>query len=214
MKTKSQASLFGDTESAPPTFEFFSLPDADLRYCQHYFSSVEADQLYEQLREEIKWEQHHIRIAGIERAQPRLSAWYGDADAHYAYSGLRLQPALWTASLLKLKHQLEASCHAQFNSVLLNLYRDQNDSMGWHADDEKELGPYPIIASLSLGASRDFLIKHKTEARLKHKITLEHGSLLVMEGAMQSHWLHAIAKQKELLGPRLNLTFRYIHHSK
>lgn len=206
-----QTSLFGDEHADHDSFEFFSLPNADLKYCRQYFPRQQADQLFEQLQQEIEWQQHHIRIAGLQRAQPRLSAWYGNREAHYAYSGLQLQPLPWTAGLLAIKHQLEASCDTSFNSVLLNLYRDQNDSMGWHADDEKELGPRPIIASVSLGTCRDFLIKHKTDPQLKRKIALEHGSLLVMGGEMQSHWLHAIAKQKENLGPRINLTFRQIY---
>lgn len=209
----SQASLFGDQSTSSESFESFSLPQAELRYYEHYFSPNEADQLYSTLYDEVHWQQHRIRIAGIERPQPRLSAWYGDPNAHYSYSGLRLDPNPWTTTLLALKQRLEASCNANFNSVLLNLYRDQQDSMGWHADDEKELGPLPVIASVSFGASRDFLIKHKIEPQLKRKIALAHGSLLVMGGDMQSHWLHAIAKQKEQLGPRLNLTFRQIYPS-
>lgn len=207
----SQTSLFGDHSTSFDSFEAFSLPQAELRYYAHYFSQIEADELFATLRHEIDWQQHCIRIAGVERLQPRLSAWYGDPDAHYSYSHLRLQPSPWTQTLLELKQRLEASCNTSFNSVLLNLYRDQQDSMGWHADDEKELGSRPVIASLSFGASRDFLIKHKVDPQLKRKVALEHGSLLVMGGDMQSHWLHAIAKQKEQLGPRLNLTFRQIH---
>lgn len=209
----SQASLFDDAPAATPVFEVFKLPNAQLRYCERFFNRDEADLLFHTLHQNIEWQQHHIRIAGIERAQPRLSAWYGDQDAHYSYSGLLLRPSPWTETLSTLKHQIEASCETRFNSVLLNLYRDQHDSMGWHADDERELGNQPIIASLSFGASRDFLIKHKTAPQLKHKIALGHGSLLIMGGDMQSHWVHAIAKQKAFIGPRLNLTFRQIHGS-
>lgn len=209
----SQASLFGDDSDIEPSFEVFTLPEAQLRYCEHYYDRTVADQLFDTLRQEVAWQQHSIRIAGIVRAQPRLSAWYGDKDAQYSYSGLQLQPIPWTATLDKLRQQVEKSCNTRFNSVLLNLYRDQQDSMGWHADDEKELGPCPTIASLSFGATRDFLIKHRIDTQLKRKIALAHGSLLVMKGEMQSHWLHAIAKQKDLIGPRLNLTFRQIYSS-
>lgn len=201
-----QTSLF----SAVQHSESIILPDADLLYFPDFYSPLEADRLFALLRSETPWRQDSIRIAGIQRLQPRLSAWYGDSDAEYTYSGLHLVPLTWTAPLLDIKSKLEARCGSRFNSVLLNYYRDQQDSMGWHSDDETELGPTPIIASLSFGSSREFAFKHKTRKELRYKIKLSHGSVLVMQGTTQSHWLHAIAKEKVTLGPRINLTFRRI----
>ncbi|MFZ6798306.1 alpha-ketoglutarate-dependent dioxygenase AlkB family protein [Undibacterium sp. Di24W] len=201
-----QSSLFPPAEQG----EIITLHDADLHYFPNFYSAVEADYLFELLRVETPWRQDSIRIAGVQRLQPRLSAWYGDTDAEYTYSGLHLVPLTWSFPLIDIKAKLEDSCATQFNSVLLNYYRDQQDSMGWHSDDEVELGPAPIIASLTLGASREFAFKHKTRKELRYKIKLGHGSLLVMQGNTQKYWLHAIAKEKEPVGARINLTFRRI----
>jgi alkylated DNA repair dioxygenase AlkB len=201
-----QTSLFGPLENG----EAIALPDADLRYFPDFYSAAEANHLFTSLESETPWRQDTIRIAGLQRLQPRLSAWYGDSDAAYTYSGLHLVPLTWTAPLLDIKSKLEAICATSFNSVLLNYYRDQQDSMGWHSDDEAELGPTPIIASLTLGADREFALKHKNRKALRHKIKLTHGSLLIMQGLTQTHWLHAIAKEKDAVGPRINLTFRRI----
>lgn len=206
-----QNSLFMQADDTALVVERFDVPDADLRYYPQFFSAEEADQLFAQLHSGLAWQQHHIRIAGIMRAQPRLSAWYGDADAAYSYSGLHLKPLPWHPLLNKIRTRLEHLTEHRFNSVLANLYRDQVDSMGWHADDEPELGKQPLIASVSLGSTREFLIRHNQIKSAKHKITLAHGSLLLMGGEMQSHWQHAIAKQKHTLAPRINLTFRLIY---
>jgi alkylated DNA repair dioxygenase AlkB len=205
-----QSSLFSSSEQG----EIITLPDADLHYFPNFYGADEADCLLERLRADTPWRQDSIRIAGIQRLQPRLSAWYGDTDAEYTYSGLHLVPLMWSAPLLDIKTRLEASCETRFNSVLLNYYRDQQDSMGWHSDDEAELGSTPIIASLTLGASREFAFKHKTRKELRYKIKLSHGSVLVMQGNTQTHWLHAIAKEKASVGPRINLTFRRIFNEK
>lgn len=205
-----QTNLFGEIENG----ESISLPDADLRYFSHYYRPDEADQLFEHLKAGTPWRQDSIRIAGIERQQPRLSAWYGDSDAEYTYSGLHLVPLPWSQQLLAIKSALETTCASSFNSVLLNYYRDQQDSMGWHSDDEAELGAMPVIASLTLGADREFALKHKTRKELRYKIRLKHGSLLIMQGTTQAHWLHAIAKEKDAVGPRINLTFRRIFSSR
>lgn len=215
-----QTSLFGALDFGATGFdaidngESIALPDADLRYFPHCYNQREADQLFESLKSETMWRQDSLRIAGIVRQQPRLSAWYGDSDAEYTYSGLHLVPLPWSQQLLAIKSKLEAICSTRFNSVLLNYYRDQQDSMGWHSDDEAELGATPIIASLTLGAEREFALKHKTRKELRYKIKLNHGSLLVMQGTTQSHWLHAIAKEKDAVGPRINLTFRRIFSSR
>ncbi|WMW81593.1 alpha-ketoglutarate-dependent dioxygenase AlkB [Undibacterium cyanobacteriorum] len=201
-------------ESDPSSLqiEHFEIPDAELDYYPHFFAPDDADQLFKQLHEQLAWQQHHIRIAGIVRAQPRLSVWYGDPEAHYSYSGLSLTPLAWHPLLAQLRTRLESHLQVKFNSVLANLYRNQIDSMGWHADDEPELGPLPVIASLSFGTSREFLIRHNTIKTARHKIELGHGSLLVMAGTMQQHWQHAIAKKTKEMGPRINLTFRFIQH--
>lgn len=208
-----QESLFQQGEQTILQVEHFEVPNAELSYYPQFFSAIEASQLFEQLQKELVWEQHHIRIAGMTRAQPRLSAWYGDSDAAYSYSGLQLKPIVWHPALNHIRQRIESLTSHRFNSVLANLYRDHIDSMGWHADNEPELGIRPLIASVSLGCSREFLIRHNNIKSARHKIALAHGSLLLMGGDMQTHWQHAIAKQKETLGPRINLTFRLIHRS-
>ena len=139
----------------------------------------------------------------------RKSAWYGDSGASYAYSGIRREPLPWTPELLTIKETCEEVANASFNSVLCNLYHDGNDGMGWHADDERELGFEPIIASISFGADRKFSFKHRiTKERID--IRLAHGSMLIMRGQSQHAWLHALPKSKKVLEPRINLTFRNI----
>lgn len=202
----SQGMLFPSTNAS----EVIPLPDAQLYFFSHFLDQERADDLLRRLRDETAWHQDEIRIAGIVRKQPRLSAWVGDPDAHYSYSGLQLTPTPWTPPLAQLRSEVQARCHCQFNSVLLNLYRDQHDAMGWHSDNEKELGAQPNIASLSLGAERRFLLKHKTRKEQRLTITLPHGSLLLMSGDTQHHWLHAIARESSACAARINLTFRQI----
>lgn len=159
--------------------------------------------------EEIKWEQHELVLFGRTVNAPRLSAWHGDPEARYEYSGVALQPNPWTESLLHIKTATEALCGSRFNSVLANLYRDGKDSVGWHSDNERSLGPKPIIASVSLGATRRFVMRHKRK-RQQLALSLEAGSVLVMAGETQRHWLHHLPKTREPVGPRLNLTYRSI----
>jgi alkylated DNA repair dioxygenase AlkB len=206
----SQISLFDATDGG----EHIKLKDASLSYFAEFCAPAMADELFHLLKTETPWRQEQIQIAGLARQQPRLSAWYGDTEASYTYSGLHLRPLAWSETLLRVKHEIEL-CNPSllplsFNSVLLNYYRDQHDSMGWHSDDEPELGPQPVIASLSLGCNRVFALKHKHHKGLQYKIPLAHGSLLIMAGDTQKHWLHAIAKEKETCEPRINLTFRTI----
>ena len=191
--------------------EKIPLADAELSFAQHFYLPAIADQLFTQLLTEIDWCQEYIRVWGKLHLQPRLTAWHGDPGAEYSYSGIRLKIHPWTSTLLKIKNEISLSTGQQFNSVLLNQYRDQNDSMGWHSDDEPALGSNPSIASLSLGATRTFKIKHKTKPEQKTlTIDLSHGCLLVMAGSTQHHYQHSIAKQSCILGPRINLTFRQI----
>ncbi|MGJ9418514.1 alpha-ketoglutarate-dependent dioxygenase AlkB family protein [Massilia sp. CMS3.1] len=156
---------------------------------------------------ETPWREESVVVYGKRHLQPRLTAWYGDAS--YTYSGLRLEPLPWTALLLQLRAAVEAACGHGFNSVLLNRYRNGRDSMGMHSDDEPELGADPVIASLSYGATRSFILRHKRDKRTV-QLPLADGSLLLMRGQLQRNWLHGINKSTLPLGERLNLTFRYI----
>jgi len=186
-------------------------PGADLRYLEDALPAPDHEAAFRILRKEVVWEQHRIRIAGREIPCPRRSAWYGDPLAVYRYSGLRLIPRPWTATLCALRERVEHLTGARFNSVLLNLYRDGNDSMGWHADDEPELGERPTISSLSLGATRRFSMRHRERKDLSPLyLELPPGSLLVMAGETQTHWRHQLAKTRKPVGERINLTFRLI----
>lgn len=187
-----------------------ALDGAELRIAPAFLPAAEADGLLAALSAEIPWEQHRIRLYGREHASPRLSCWIGDPGAAYTYSRTRFEPRPWTPALAALRPRIEEACGARFNSVLANLYRDGADGMGWHADDEPELGPEPVIASLSLGAVRGFAFRDVAERRQRLKLELPHGSLLVMAGRTQSLYQHAVAKSARALPPRLNLTFRWI----
>lgn len=169
-----------------------------------------ADEYFRRLRREADWRQEEIVLFGVKRLVPRLVAWYGDEDAVYRYSGVEHRPLPWIAPLAELKRLAESLSGRPFNSVLLNLYRDGRDGMGWHADDEPELGPEPVIASLSLGATRRFRMRHRRHRDQALAIDLEHGSLLLMQGATQHHWLHALPKTTRPAGERINLTFRLV----
>jgi alkylated DNA repair dioxygenase AlkB len=189
--------------------ERLPLPDADLLFSRRADLGRPYDSLLKELIDTTDWRQEEITVYGKSYLQPRLSAWHGDLS--YSYSGIRLEPLPWTPTLLDLKARVEALTEHEFNSVLLNYYRDQNDSMGMHCDDERELGPQPAIASLSLGDERTFLLKHKTRKDLKTvKLALPAGSLLLMRGDTQQYWRHGINKERHPCGPRINLTFRAI----
>ena len=191
-------------------FEQLSMPDADVLIDRAFFTPAEGDNLLADLTANIAWEQKPIHFMGKEVLQPRLTAWYGEEGKSYTYSGLTVQPMPWIPSLLKMKAQVEAAAGITFNSVLLNRYRTGQDSVGWHSDNEPELGTNPVIASVSLGATRNFQFKHKHNPDLKLTIELTHGSLLLMRGTTQHFWKHQIPKTKKELGPRINLTFRVI----
>ena len=183
------------------------LADAEVDYRAGFFGPDEAHELFDALRAEIRWERHRVRIRGREFDCPRLSGWEGDAT--YAYSGVTLHPAPWTPRVTAVRRRVEAASGEAFNSVLANLYRDGRDRMGWHADDEPELGPAPVIASVSLGAPRRFLLRPK-RGGASVPFVLEPGSLLVMRGPTQRHWIHSIPPTRRPVGPRINLTFRRI----
>ena len=190
------------------------LPQADLLFDPNFLPESEASTLRAQLTAEVAWEQRAIRMFGRELPQPRLTAWHGDPAARYTYSGLTWEPRPWTPALLDLRQRVAAATGARFNSVLLNYYRDGRDSMGWHADDEPELGPSPVIASLSLGATRRFRLRPigpKAGALAQPLgLDLPNGSLLLMRGPTQHCWQHALPKTARPTGPRLNLTFRWV----
>lgn len=158
----------------------------------------------------IAWHQDSISMYGKTHKLPRVSAWYGDSDRPYTYSGITLQPKPWTEELNWLRSQLAPICKRQFNSVLLNWYRSGEDYISWHTDAEKELGVNPLIASINFGESRRFLLRLKEDHDIKIELPLHHGSVLVMAGALQHHWQHSVPKQKKVKSNRINLTFRTI----
>lgn len=176
----------------------------------NFINATKANALFESLISSVDWQEESLWIAGQQRKVPRLIAWYGDPDAEYQYSGALHHPQPWLPELELIKQSLEASLGQSFNSVLCNLYRNGQDSVGWHADDERELGKEPVIASLSLGASRTFQLKHKNKPNLRHKMSLSSGSLLVMQGTTQQFWLHQVPKEPKVSQARINLTFRKV----
>ena len=190
--------------------QMLQLPDADL-VLWHDILPGEDTRVLQRLIEEIPWRQEHVTLWGKTHPQPRLVAWYADAGKSYSYSGVILEATPFTSPLLEIKARVEELCRENFNSVLLNYYRDHRDSMGFHADDEPELGVCPSIASLSLGEERTFVMKHRSRDDISDlRIGLTSGSLLLMRGETQSNWKHGIPKTAKPLGPRVNLTFRQI----
>ncbi|MDX2216845.1 MAG: alpha-ketoglutarate-dependent dioxygenase AlkB [Oculatellaceae cyanobacterium bins.114] len=186
------------------------LPDADLVLYPTLFGARESDRWLAELTQTIDWQQDWITMFGRSLPLPRLTAWYGDPGKCYTYSGITMAPKPWTESLLALKAQVDGVSGVTFNSVLLNLYRNGNDSMGWHSDDEPELGQNPVIGSLSFGETRRFGLRHKSQKELRHSLELTSGSFLLMQGTTQHCWQHQISKTKRTITPRINLTFRVI----
>jgi len=199
-----QLTMFGDAGMSP------GIPETVLQYIPGLFNSHESEVFLLKLIRSVPWQQRTVSIYGKQVVTPRLTAWYGDDQKSYAYSGNRFQPLQWTADLLAIKEKTELLAGATFNSVLLNYYRDGNDSVAWHSDNEKELGPQPLIGSVSFGQVRTFDIRRKTDHNHKFSVRLESGSLLVMKGDLQQNWEHRIAKSSKAMKPRINLTFRTI----
>jgi alkylated DNA repair dioxygenase AlkB len=187
-----------------------NLPDAEIIYYPRFFDKKEADAIFAQLLNDIPWQQDDIRVFGKIHPQPRLTALFGNEGKPYSYSNIKMQPHPWTLLLQKIKSHIESVSGTNFTTVLLNQYRNGKDSNGWHADNEKELGINPIIASVSFGAERVFQLKHNSISGLKQNILLEHGSLLVMKATTQHFWKHQIPKTAKPIGCRINLTFRVI----
>lgn len=183
--------------------------DGELYLKRAFYPLSEADQLYHQLLEHLAWQQERLFIYGRWLSVPRLTAWYGDTDAHYRYSGVEHSPLPWIAPLDQLREDVEQICGQPFNSVLANLYRDGRDSMGCHSDNEKVLGVNPLIASLSFGETRVLRFRHLNNGR-KIDLELAHGDLLLMAGTLQHHWQHELPKTRKPINPRINLTFRGI----
>lgn len=190
------------------------LPGGELSLWSPWLERDEADALLAELQVTIPWEVHRIRIFGREVDSPRRSCWIGDADATYIYSRTRFEPHPWTSALASLRDRVARACGARFNSVLANLYRNGQDSMGWHSDNEPELGAQPVIASLSLGAVRRFRLKPRAAGGDTVGIELGHGSLLRMAGDTQRLYVHDLPKTSAAVGPRLNLTFRWVDASR
>lgn len=176
----------------------------------HFFSNAECEVYYHDLLNSINWRQEPIKIFGKEVMQPRLTAWYGEGDKAYTYSGITMQPLPWSNTLLAIKAKIEPVAKVKFTSALLNLYRDGKDSMGWHRDNEKELGLNPVIGSVSFGAARTFKMRNYETKKDVRTIELTDGSFLLMSGQTQHYWEHQITKTAQKVSPRINITFRVI----
>jgi alkylated DNA repair dioxygenase AlkB len=188
----------------------FNLPNAEIEYYPSFFDVEKSDLYFKKLQSEIPWQQDDITVFGKTHPQPRLTALFGNEGKPYSYSNIIMHPHKWNIILTHIKEEIEMVCDAKFTTVLLNYYRNGKDSNGWHADNEKELGNNPTIASVSFGAERIFHLKHNFIAEAKQKINLQHGSLLIMQGETQHYWKHQIPKTSKEIGPRINLTFRII----
>jgi alkylated DNA repair dioxygenase AlkB len=191
-----------------PRFEALELPKANVYLLHRFLAEPASAAAFEAIRQ-YQWRQDTLTYLGVQYPIPRLQQWFGDPGTEYTYSGLRLTPLPWTPLLLELKEKVSAAAHVTFNSVLVNQYRDGHDSIAWHSDSEPEFGPNPIIASLSLGATRDFVLRSNSDKSFKVTVPLENGSLLVMAGTTQEAYQHSVPKRKDA-GPRINLTFRRV----
>lgn len=203
----SQLDMFGD--ATPKDGEPVILKNGEYIYFPNFLNREIANNYLEAFKNKIDWKQESMNMYGKQVMFPRLTSWYGDNDKPYSFSGITLNPHTWTEELLEIKNLIEPICEVQFNSVLLNLYRDGNDSISWHTDAEKELGKNPLIASVNFGAERKFQIKHN-DTQEKQEIILKHGSLLIMKGELQHFWKHQVPKQSGITKERINLTFRVI----
>ena len=194
------------------SIEHLNIPDAEVTYFPEFYSCEEAEKYYTLLVRKVDWVQNKIKMYGKENLVPRLEAWYGDKGMNYTYSGITQEPKPWIDELLEIKSAIEPVTNTAFNSVLINFYRDGQDRVGWHSDDEKELGPNPIIGSVSLGAKRKFKLRHKmyVENGLETDLVLGNGSLLLMKGTTQQFWKHEIPRTSVPIEGRINLTFRVI----
>lgn len=211
-----QLRLWNRAQSTGQPLQPIAIADGELLWGEDFWQQVAqpmpyTDDIFQRLHTQIDWRQEFITLYGKRHPQPRLTAWYGDAGATYRYSGLTLKPCPWVPVLQTAKSLVESAARHRFNSVLLNLYRTGQDSMGWHSDNEPELGRHPVIASLSFGATRRFIMRHCDRKDLpKVELCLSHGSLVIMQGKTQHCWQHQVPKTAKPVGPRINLTFRWI----
>ncbi|KIA87587.1 alpha-ketoglutarate-dependent dioxygenase AlkB [Flavobacterium sp. AED] len=212
-----------------------NVPNGEIIYIEHFFDKKISDRTLEYFLENdlfdwkianwrefdkeslsnvkfknINWHHDKLNMYGKELFLPRYSAWYGDSDKPYTYSGITLQPNNWNKGLLYIKEQIEKLAMVKFNSVLMNWYRDGEDYINWHTDAEKELGNNPIIGSINFGATRRFLLRRNDDHSVKIEFPLKHGTLLIMRGELQHHWQHSVPKEKKIKETRINLTFRII----
>ena len=214
------------------------VPDGELIYAEHFFDKKVSNRSVEYFLENesgldaektdwrnfdkkkldgvkfknIEWHHDQINMFGKDIFLPRYSAWYGDSDKPYTYSGLTLTPKTWNKGLLFIKNEIDKIAGVTFNSVLMNWYRDGDDYINWHTDAEKELGKNPVIGSVNFGTTRRFLIRRIDDKKEKVEMPLKHGTLLVMKGALQHFWQHSVPKEKKVKDDRINLTFRVINH--
>jgi alkylated DNA repair dioxygenase AlkB len=200
-----QPHLFSASPAARP-----DLVDADVAYLPGFFAGARADALHDAVARTTRWRQETIEMYGRRVPIPRLSAWHGDEGCSYSYSKIEMSPEPWTEALDEIRGAVAERAGVTFNSVLANLYRDGNDSVAWHADDEPELGPAPVIASVSFGATRTFQLRHRDDPAQRWQVELEHGSLLIMRGPTQRWWRHRVPRTSRPVGARLNLTFRVV----
>lgn len=202
----------------PPPHQHIQLAGGELIYARDFLTPDAADDLMKNLISQLEWAQRPVKVFNKTHLTPRLVAWCGDDGVTYTYSGDTSPPQLWPEAIHPIKQQIEQSFKTEFNGALFNYYRDGQDNMGWHSDDEKSLGEQPVIASLSLGTERDFKFRPKPNTALPNDgnvteafdLTLHHGSVLIMRGDTQRHWQHALPKRMRINEPRLNITFRRV----
>lgn len=209
MNNYNQSDLFGQVIETPNPI--IKMQDANLLYHPTFYNKSESDKIFKTLLETIEWKQDKIMMYGKEILLPRLSAWYGDSDKPYTYSGITLNPLPWTNELLQIKERIEKVANVKFSSVLINRYRNGQDYVGWHTDAEKELGKNPVIGSVNFGATRKFQLRRIDNHSEKFEVELKHGTFLLMHGSTQHFWQHQVPKTAVKIGERLNLTFRVIN---
>ena len=205
--------MFYNLFNQPETLnsQVIKLDGAELLYIPQFYDKLKSNMYFQQIISYVEWKQDFINIYGRELPLPRLSAWYGDSNKPYTYSGITLKPKTWTPELTEIKTEIEKQAGVSFTSVLINRYRDGQDYVGWHTDAEKELGKNPIIGSINFGATRKFQLRRIDNHKEKIELELKHGTLLIMRGETQHYWQHQVPKTNRPIGERLNLTFRVIN---
>jgi alkylated DNA repair dioxygenase AlkB len=203
------ASLEAKLSENLSTTQITHIQNGEYCYIPSFFDKIESDGFFQDLRSNVSWKQESMNMYGKRINFPRLTAWYGDIDKPYSFSGITLNPLPWSRALLEIKKKIEPKAAVCFNSVLLNLYRDGNDSISWHTDAEPELGANPVIASVNFGETRNFQLRH-IHTKEKIEIELTHGSLLIMQSELQHFWQHQVPKTAKKIKDRINLTFRVI----